>query len=149
MNTQPNGGVIRLKLPWPPSINSYWLHTKTGQTFITPKGRKFRQVVMAACLVGNIQPMTGRLDILIHYHPPDRRIRDIDNLQKALMDAMKHGGCMADDSQVKHMDVTMHDFAEANAGRVFVTLRRIAGSLVQEEIDWTPAVGEPVYPERK
>jgi crossover junction endodeoxyribonuclease RusA len=32
--------------------------------------------------------------------PPDRRRRDLDNLQKAVLDSLAHAGIYADDSQV-------------------------------------------------
>jgi crossover junction endodeoxyribonuclease RusA len=38
-------------------------------------------------------------------HPPDRRRRDIDNLQKALLDALAHGGAYYDDSQISRLTV--------------------------------------------
>ena len=35
--------------------------------------------------------------------PPDNRIRDLDNYNKALFDALTHAGVWEDDSQVKRM----------------------------------------------
>ena len=37
--------------------------------------------------------------------PPDNRRRDIDNVQKALLDALQHGGAYADDSQIVRLSI--------------------------------------------
>jgi len=41
----------------------------------------------------------------VHVFPPDGRRRDLDNLQKALCDALQHAGVYADDSQIDRLDV--------------------------------------------
>jgi crossover junction endodeoxyribonuclease RusA len=119
-------GTIRLELPWPPSVNHYYVHTRKGQTFIGPEGVKFLRIVVTACMEGDIKPITGKIDMTLECWPPDRRKRDLDNLLKALMDALQRGGCMADDCQVKHREETMNDFTESKIGRIAVTLKRWA-----------------------
>jgi len=49
--------------------------------------------------------MTGRLRVEIEVYPPDRRRRDIDNVQKALLDALEHGGAYRDDSQLVKLEI--------------------------------------------
>ena len=44
--------------------------------------------------------MKGPLALVTDVHPPDNRRRDLDNTQKALLDAMQHGGAYEDDSQI-------------------------------------------------
>ena len=41
-----------------------------------------------------------RLEINVHLHAPDKRLRDIDNVLKPLLDALVHAGLFNDDSQV-------------------------------------------------
>jgi crossover junction endodeoxyribonuclease RusA len=38
-------------------------------------------------------------------HPPDRRRRDLDNILKALLDALQYGGAYQDDSQIDSLQV--------------------------------------------
>lgn len=43
------------------------------------------------------------LQVEIVLFPPDNRIRDLDNYNKALFDALTHAGVWEDDRQVKRM----------------------------------------------
>jgi len=91
--------VITLELPYPPSVNHYWRHYR-GRTLISRGGRTFRKAVGAALAAAGVRPMNGRLAVAVEVYPPDRRRRDIDNVQKALLDALEHGGAFHNDSQV-------------------------------------------------
>jgi crossover junction endodeoxyribonuclease RusA len=86
-----------LELPFPPSVNHLW--RRVGhRTLLSRGGRTFRRAVQAALAARGVRPIAGRLAVTIDVHPPDRRRRDIDNVQKALLDALAHGGADADDS---------------------------------------------------
>lgn len=52
-----------------------------------------------------IKPLEGRLAVHVALFPPDRRVRDIDNILKALLDACEHAGCYASDSQIDELHV--------------------------------------------
>ena len=49
---------------------------------------------MAILAAMHIQPIGGRLAVQVEVFPPDNRRRDIDNVFKALLDAMQHGGAV-------------------------------------------------------
>jgi crossover junction endodeoxyribonuclease RusA len=49
--------------------------------------------------------MSGPLEVSIDVFPPDRRRRDVDNVQKALLDALAHGGAYHDDSQINRLSI--------------------------------------------
>ena len=49
------------------------------------------------------KPTTAPASVEIVLFPPDNRIRDLDNYNKALFDALTHAGVWEDDSQVKRM----------------------------------------------
>jgi crossover junction endodeoxyribonuclease RusA len=51
-------------------------------------------------LAGRPPTLTDRIAMVMDVYPPDRRRRDIDNLQKGPLDAMEHAGVYADDSQI-------------------------------------------------
>lgn len=94
---------IELYVPWPPTVNSYYSHTKRG-VFISKKGRQYRDEVLS-----EIQQQTPnmQLDESIHLtvilYPPDRRRRDLDNYMKALLDACTEAGLWEDDSLIDQL----------------------------------------------
>ncbi len=101
---------IALKLPWPPTANSYWRHNR-GRTHISKAGQAFRDNVLAVVWadLGKIEPMTGLLAVSVRLSPPDERKRDIDNLQKPLLDAMEYAGVYRNDNQVSELHTYRDD----------------------------------------
>lgn len=90
---------MALTLPYPPSMNHYWRRVGP-QTLISREGRTFRRNVCALLAGGPRRPLAGRLAVVLNAFPPDRRRRDLDNLQKPTLDAMQHAGVYEDDSQI-------------------------------------------------
>lgn len=113
------------ELPYPPSVNHYW-RTAKGHTFISQEGKQYREAVIWR-LKG--QPVIeGRVKVLVKVYPPDHRKRDLDNINKALLDAIKHGGILIDDSQIKDLHLVMMDNVPiVPLGKVFVSISRITG----------------------
>lgn len=91
--------MVEFELPYPPSVNHYWRRVG-ARTLISRGGRAFRQAVCAILAARGVRPLAGPLALEIVIYPPDRRRRDIDNVQKALLDALQHGGAYGDDSQI-------------------------------------------------
>lgn len=98
--------MITLYLPFPPSINTYWRHISkgklAGRVLISEKGRQYRAEVLYTIGLARklVQRLEGRLAVEIIAHAPDRRQRDLDNLPKAILDALTHAGVWHDDSQI-------------------------------------------------
>ena len=46
------------------------------------------------------EPMNGDLMVEIIIYPPDKRKRDMDNIKKALFDALQNAGLYKDDCQI-------------------------------------------------
>jgi len=88
-------------LPYPPSINHYWRHVGP-RTLISREGRTFRRNVCALLGGGGPRkpPAGGRIALCMDAFPPDRRRRDLDNIQKPVLDALEHAGVYEDDSQI-------------------------------------------------
>ena len=90
---------MELILPYPPSINHYWRRVGP-RTLISREGRAFRRNVCALLGGGRTPPRSGRVALAMDAFPPDRRRRDLDNLPKAVQDALAHAGVYEDDSQI-------------------------------------------------
>lgn len=115
---QASAGGLHLTLPFPPSLNSIWrsdiVHI-AGEPRIrvrlSARARTYRQAVVQACAdQGHPTAPTGRLIVIIDVHAPDHRTRDLDNLNKGLMDALTHAGLWADDSLIDEL----HLYRRAN-----------------------------------
>ncbi len=91
--------VPTLDLPWPPSINHYWRRVGP-RTLISREGRTFRRNVCALLGGSGRPPCSGRIALAMDAFPPDRRRRDLDNIQKPVLDALEHAGIYEDDSQI-------------------------------------------------
>lgn len=108
-------------LPYPPSINSYW-RRRGAQYFIAAKGREFRKAVREKLVALGIDNNTeARLNVRIIAYVPDRRRRDIDNILKATLDALEHGGFMKDDSQIDILKVVRGDVIPGGLLNIKVT----------------------------
>lgn len=92
-------GARSFELPYPPSVNHYWRRVGNA-TLISRGGRRFRKEVCAKLARMQGKRMDGRLAVRILVCPPDARRRDLDNIQKALLDALEHGGVYSDDGQI-------------------------------------------------
>ncbi|EPM1825979.1 RusA family crossover junction endodeoxyribonuclease [Providencia rettgeri] len=89
-----------LKLPWPPSNNTYWRHCR-GRHYISPKGTNYRKQVTDYIEQQNLdKKTTSRIKIVITANPPDKRKRDLDNLPKAVFDSLTHANFWDDDEQI-------------------------------------------------
>ncbi|WP_236254814.1 RusA family crossover junction endodeoxyribonuclease [Mucisphaera calidilacus] len=90
-----------MMLAYPPSVNHYWRHYR-GRTVISREGRAFRKNVCALLGGGGPRkpPSGGRIALAMDAFPPDRRRRDLDNIQKPVLDALEHAGVYQDDSQI-------------------------------------------------
>lgn len=119
-------GTINLELPWPPSVNHYW-RQGNGHFYISPEGRRYKMTVCGLLAASYIQPFDGPVSVTIEAHPPDRRRRDLDNINKAIFDAcvVRKGfsaGLYHDDAQVKRIVSTLWDYDAERAGRVLLTV---------------------------
>ena len=114
--------MLELELPFPPSINHYYRHVGP-RTLISREGRAFRRKVCSALSAAGVKPASGPLAVGLELYPPDRRRRDIDNVQKPLLDALEKGGAYYDDSQIKKLLTIMCE--PVKDGRVIVCIEEI------------------------
>lgn len=128
--------MTTITLPYPPTINSYW-RTVSGRVLISAKGRIYRtqvaNAVMLARRAGNVPawPIPQRLAVRLDAAPPDRRKRDLDNITKALLDALTHAGVWLDDSQID--DLRIVRCPHMRGGQVVVTVTEVSVGNVWQE----------------
>lgn len=133
--------MIELTLPYPPSVNAMWRTPRSGplagRTMLSREGRDYREAAAAAIAqqqrsmaargvgmrgcpgIGGIG-IDGRLIVEIEARMPDRRKRDLDNLPKAVLDALTHAGVWHDDGQIDDLRVWRSPLL---SGQVVVRIR--------------------------
>lgn len=117
---------IRIRLPYPPSVNKYWRRFR-GRMVLSKAAQAYRKAVAAAILehwgYSRPEPIAGGVALRLTVHPPDRRRRDLDNLLKALLDAIVKAGVIADDSQVQRLSMAWGRPDSAGRGGIDFRLR--------------------------
>lgn len=120
----PNG--YGFELPFPPSVNAIW--RRVGRkTLLSAPARRYRGQVVQRLLqqFGKLPKVgTGPLAVTIRACRPDARRRDLDNLPKAILDALTHAGLWGDDSQIEHLAICWAPLARAG---VFVNVEPVIG----------------------
>ena len=113
---------LQFELPYPPSVNHYWRRIGP-RTLISREGRRFRKDVTAILAAQGVRPLSGPLVVDVQVFPPDDHRRDIDNLPKALLDALEHGGAYADDGQITQLSIVKRHAVAG--GRTVVTIKEL------------------------
>lgn len=107
--------MTTLILSWPPSVNDYW-EGMGRRRHIGTRGKVFREEVFWVVRRARMNGAYGkdaRIGVrVIAREPKQKRRRDLDNLLKATLDAMKHAAVYVDDSQIDHLEVDRVPFAE-------------------------------------
>jgi len=95
---------ITIELPWPPSANHYTRHVQIPispacphckrhdtavRALLSRDGRQYLKDVDRVLRGLGHGPVDGPLKVHITLRPPDRRIIDVDNRQKPILDALK------------------------------------------------------------
>ena len=97
--------AVHIELPWPPSINHYYLRTST-RVILSTKGLMYRREACIACRdYQNIFTKDSKLFLSILAYPPDKRRRDLDNTLKCQLDALQHAGLYPDDYKIYKLHI--------------------------------------------
>lgn len=131
--------MIEVTLPYPPTVNHYWgrkhrmSRDRSGklkvfcQTFIKQKGKLFHKLSGWQFKANGIrETLTSNLSVTIDVYPPDRRIRDIDNLFKAIADTLEKNNVIKNDNQIQSITISKRD-VEKPHGKVVVKISEILG----------------------
>lgn len=111
--------MLILELPWPPSVNHYWV-ASGHRRYISRKGIEFRKCVLVACQDNDIK-FDGPVSITIGAYPPDRRKRDLDNILKGLLDSLEYAEIYKNDNQVARLFIERKEIEKP--GKVIVGIK--------------------------
>ena len=116
--------MIELKLPIPPTINHYYTRTRRGM-IIGKRGLEFRKetLLLFRLLFPSHKPFDGKVKMSIDFIPPDRRRRDLDNLNKCIWDSLEKAGVYENDSQV--VEFHMYKKEPEKPGFIIVTVEGV------------------------
>lgn len=98
--------LTRLTLPEPPSANDYY-RIAGGRIYRTKAAKDFVQNVKTRMSIARVQPISGSVDLRFFWYRP-ARIGDLDNRNKILLDALKHGA-FGDDAKVRRLMCEISD----------------------------------------
>lgn len=108
-------------LPYPPSNNRYYRHSR-GFHYISKVGKEYREQVRDIIELLNLNiNLSCRLAIAIYAAPPDNRIRDLDNIPKCLFDSLTYAGFWTDDGQIDSIKIVRCQ--KIKGGRLFIKVR--------------------------
>ena len=95
--------MIVLELPFPPSVNTYY-RRGAHSTYMSKAGREYKQAVAEYIASGDF-PKFGdkRLCVSMVIWPRDRRVFDLDNRLKSVLDSIQDAGLFHSDSQVDEL----------------------------------------------
>lgn len=114
---------VVLTLPYPPTGNHAWKHTKMGRHYLTQQARQYYELVVEIVRQqGMCLGLEGALAVECDIYPPDRRRRDLDNAWKVLSDACTKAGVWVDDTQINRLVLERCDRVEH--GRVLIRVAK-------------------------
>lgn len=147
---------ITVTLPWPPTVNSYWAHGIIGgkskkaraSLFLSQAGKDYRLLALEAIQRQRVPrgALHGRLAVSAVAYPPDLRTRDVDNLWKGMLDALKNTNIIVDDGHIDDLHIRRGPVRKV--GAVVLTISEIAEAFEtrQEGFELPDPVSAPSSP---
>lgn len=98
--------MIRVRLPFPPSVNSYWRTRVMGAgeraraiTYVSAEGKEFRKNCVGWLAAAGVrEPIAGAVVVRLLFYFPSHQ-GDLDNRIKSVLDALQ-GTAFENDKQV-------------------------------------------------
>jgi len=109
------------EMPWPPSVGSCW-RAYRNRLILSKRGRDYRKSAIEKLKQLNLldENISKTVHVSLVLNPPTLRRYDIDNFNKALFDALSHGGFWIDDEQVTSLSIKKG--VKTKGGNVMVTV---------------------------
>ena len=88
-------------LPFPPSVNALYTNVSKVGRVKTPAYKAWKKEAGLRLNLQRPKKVSGRIRLAIRAVPPDRRKRDLGNLEKAISDFLVDMGVIDDDSLIE------------------------------------------------
>lgn len=112
---------MNITLPYPPSGNHMWKHTKGGSHYLTTKARDYyADVRLAVWQQGKHINIDQHVSVQCIFYPPDNRRRDLDNAWKVISDALTRANVWQDDHLIRQLLLEWQ--TPVKGGKVFVSI---------------------------
>lgn len=119
--------MIRLTLPYPPSSNSIW-RAYAGRNIASAAYRAWQKKASDALSDrhGYVEREDGPYVITITAERPDKRKRDIANIEKAISDILVKNGVVKDDSDAQRVTLQWSETPPRKDAMVYVEIEPYA-----------------------
>ena len=110
--------ILDVKIPLsPPSVNTYWGFNKSRR-YLTPLANRF-----VKDLANWVKPKMSdkRLKLEVTFHYTDKRVRDLDNNLKPLIDGLVKCGLCVDDEQFDELHIKRGGIIKGGLIEIMVT----------------------------
>ena len=114
---------LEICLPYPPSVNHYWKHTRQGKHYISKAGREFKRIATEVC--SQFDPFESAVEIKMEIYFPDNRPRDLDNLPKGIFDSLVGAGLIKDDNRKIIRKYSIEEKGVVSKGKSIIRIRGI------------------------
>lgn len=112
--------TVRLELPYPPSVNSYWL-ANGKRRYISPAGVQFTKSVIQIVRENSVKSFGDKqVAINVMIHPRSKRRFDLDNTLKAILDSLQKAGVYDDDSQIEYIEIARGEQVEGGKAVIYL-----------------------------
>lgn len=112
---------MTVTLPYPPSLNTMFA-TVGRRRVLSKKGREYRAMVGILLRDEEVPlPLPSPVCVSVTIHAPDNRRRDLDNIFKAVGDAIQAAGVVINDSDIDELHIVRGPLDRPN-GHIVITI---------------------------
>lgn len=123
--------MLVFELPYPPSLNTLYKPWH-GRFVLTDAGKKYKLQVGWMCK--QKRSITSDVAMKITVYPPDKKRRDIANLEKIVCDSLKNGIVYDDDCQISYL--VMHKAQVKKNGFIRVLVEEVTDEMLEQFEEW-------------
>jgi crossover junction endodeoxyribonuclease RusA len=116
------------RMPFPPTLNHLFVNLKSGGRAKSKDYAKWEKLADTYGLLTPRVQFEGPVRVEYVFHRPDKRRRDVANLEKAVSDTLQRWGIVADDCQIEHLTLRWASSIGSDgvqAGEVAVTVQEL------------------------
>lgn len=99
---------VTITLPFPPSVNRLYRSFK-GRSIKSKAYREWEKEAAWSLVAQKPRPIKGRYKLTLLLTPPDKRKRDLGNLEKAISDALQTAGVIENDHLCRRLVIEWPD----------------------------------------